>query len=103
LLSDLGTLPSYTQATSSQTSGDIYSVASESKALLKEAVALSCAPRVVDLTKVRPGKAWVRAESRPERQLAARQAKVSELLRKVDALKERAGDVGVGRKRVVAL
>jgi hypothetical protein len=55
-----------------------------SRALLKEAVALSCAPRVVDLTKVRPGKACEKAKSRPERQLAARHAEVSELLRKMD-------------------
>jgi dynactin 1 len=101
LLSDLATLPSYTQATAAaggvpggggSSDDDARSVASESKALLKEAVALSSAPRVVDLSKVRPGKGWVRAESRPERQFAARQGKVQELLRRVDALRERAGD-----------
>ena len=59
---------------------------SESKALFREVVEISAMPRVVDLTKLRPGGKWVPQSEKPEVQWEIRKEQIRMLGLKVEQI-----------------
>ncbi|KAH8922303.1 hypothetical protein BT69DRAFT_1282355 [Atractiella rhizophila] len=76
-----------TGSISDRPSDRIRSLALQSKSLFKEAVTLSAAPKIVDLTKVKPGK-WMPMADKPEYQLKDRRQRIKMLSKRVRGLQE---------------